>query len=57
MREFNAILESCRVLRNAQSFFESMPEDMDWTVLGDVSSSATKEANLFVKTVLMFLWS
>src|SRR5882724_12809502 len=28
-----------------------------WTVLGDVSSSATKEAKLVVKTALMFLWS
>src|SRR5882724_9999370 len=37
MREFNAILGSCRVSRTAQSFFESMPEDADcpaqfWTL-------------------------
>src|SRR5882724_12006927 len=29
MREFNAILRSCRVLRTAQSFFESEPVDAD----------------------------
>ena len=28
-----------------------------WTVLGDVSSGATKEAKPVVKTALMFLWS
>ena len=35
MREFNAILRLCRALRTAQSFFESVPEDMDlsWSVL------------------------
>jgi len=29
MRELNAILGSCGVLRTAQSFFESMLEDTD----------------------------
>ena len=29
MREFNVILGSCGVSRTAQSFFESMPEDVD----------------------------
>jgi len=28
-----------------------------WTVLGNVSSGATKEAKLVVKTALMLLWS
>jgi len=28
-REFNTILRSCGVSRTAQSFFESMPEDVD----------------------------
>src|SRR5882672_8626219 len=31
MREFNTILGSCEVLRTAQSFFESMQEDVDWS--------------------------
>jgi len=35
MRKFNTILGSCGVLRTDQSFFESVPEDVDlsWSVL------------------------
>src|SRR5882724_4566848 len=61
-REFNAILRSCGVSRTAQSFFESVQKmqtclDQTWMLgLWQKPSCATKEANLVVKMVLMFLW-
>src|SRR5882724_11547924 len=45
MREFNAILGSCGILRTAQSFFESVLEDVDlsWSVL---DTQALEEAKV-----------
>src|SRR5882724_4928663 len=46
MREFNAILRSCGVSRTAQSFFESMLEDVDlsWSVF---DTWALEEAKVY----------
>ena len=45
MREFNAILGLCRVLRTAQSFFESVLENADLS-LSDLDTWALEEAKL-----------
>jgi len=45
-REFDAILRSCGVLRTAQSFLESMLEDVDLSC-SDLDTCALVEAELY----------
>src|SRR5882672_5433089 len=55
MREFNAILGSCKVSRTAQSFFESMLEDMDLSC-SVLDAQALEEAEVdFGQSLVMCL--